>query len=160
MIAEGAFFHHAFGADSWQGVISFRVVIRNNSGAHLLGLFLWRARAPLDQCFVIAPELMGLAPVKVDHPIGTVKFTVLAADALVGIMHGDAVVQFVHGFCRTPPGAGGICAVIAKRGNIMIAHIGKRPPRFGDFVGPVDAVGHIVFVSASNAAGAAPNTSL
>jgi hypothetical protein len=50
--------------------------------------------------------------------------------------------------------------MIAKGWNIMVAHIGKRAPGFGDFVGPVDAVGHIVFVSAGNAAGAAPDTSL
>jgi hypothetical protein len=104
--------------------------------------------------------LMGLAPVKVDHPIGTVKFTVLAADALVGIMHGDAVVQFVHGSCRATPDTRCIFTMIAKGWNIMVAHIGKRAPGFGDFVGPVDAVGHIVFVSAGNAAGAAPDTSL
>jgi hypothetical protein len=103
---------------------------------------------------------MGLAPVKVDHPIGTVKFTVLAANALVGIMHGDAVVQFVHGCCRTASDTRCIFAMIAKRRNIMVAHIGKRTAGFSDFVGPVDAVGHIVFVSAGYAAGAAPDTSL
>jgi hypothetical protein len=42
----------------------------------------------------------------------------------------------------------------------MVAYIGKLALRFGDFVGPVDAVGHIVFVSAGYAAGATPDTSL
>ena len=160
VVAKGTFFHNAFGSNARKGVRPLRVVIGNAFPADFLNFLFRRSRAALDQRLVVAPEFMGFLPVEVNHAVGTIKFTVLAADAFVGIMHGDAAVQFVHGFGRTTPDAGGILAVIAQRWNIMISNIRKRAYRLGDLVGPVDAVGHIVFVSAGDAAGAASDTAL
>jgi hypothetical protein len=42
----------------------------------------------------------------------------------------------------------------------MIPDIRKRTDGFGDLVGPVDAVGHVVFVSAGNTAGTTPDAPL
>jgi prolipoprotein diacylglyceryltransferase len=103
---------------------------------------------------------MVVFPVEIDHPVGAVDHTVAAADALFGIMHGDTVFDFVHGPGGTASHAGCIGAVVAKSRQVMKTDIRENTGSFGDLVGPVYSLGHIVFGPAGNAAGAAADASL
>ena len=79
---------------------------------------------------------------------------------LFGFVHGDAVVQLVHGLGRAAADTGGILTVVAQRGNVMVADVGKRPRGLGDFVGPVNPLRDVVFAAAGEAAGTASDATL
>jgi hypothetical protein len=101
-----------------------------------------------------------VAPVEIDHAIRTIDHTISAADAFFGIMHGNAVVEFVHSTRWTAPYTGSIFTVIAKRWGIMESNIRKSSGRFGYFAGPVNTFRYIIFISTGNAARATAGTAL
>jgi len=77
---------------------------------------------------------MGIFPVKIDHAIGTIDHTISATNAFFGIMHGNAVGEFVHGKRGTAPHTGSILTMIAKGWEIMKSNIGKGSRGLGYFV--------------------------
>ena len=60
--------------------------------------------------------------------------TISATNAFLGIMHGNAVVEFVHGTCGAAPHTWRILTMIAKGWGIMESNIGKSSNCLGYFV--------------------------
>jgi hypothetical protein len=121
---------------------------------------LGRWGAAFDDRSIIPPELEGFLPVKRDYPIGAVIHAVAAADAFFSIMHGNPVVELVHGLCRTAPDTWSIFTLIAKGRCIVVSDIRECSYSFGYFAGPENPLREVIFVLTGYAAGAAADTTL
>jgi len=99
---------------------------------------------------IVLVFLKGFILVEVNHSIGAADLASTAADAQLGVMHGEAILGLMHCRGRAIRDARGVFAVVAQSWNVPVFGVGETARRFDDVIRPGEAIWHVVFALASD----------